>query len=106
MKALRRIVVPERYYPNEGKIELRQRAQSFLNNLGTGPVSEQMDAVSIYHQSLYGWWGGVLSQLIEVMKKGSLEMDNIRNGEELFEDIDDNHRFVACYYQKAASCVQ
>ena len=34
MKALRRIVVPEHYYPNEGKIELRQRAQSFLSNLG------------------------------------------------------------------------
>ena len=53
-----------------------------------------MDAVSLYHQSLYGWWGGVLGQLIHVMRSGALEVGTMRCCEELFDEIDDHHRFV------------
>ena len=94
MKAFKRIVVPETSYPNEGKIELRQRAISFLDNLATGPASEQVDAVSLYHQSLYGWWAAVLKHYINIMKKDT-NRDDVRIQEDLFEDINDQHRFVS-----------
>lgn len=92
MKSIRRMVVPEMYYPNERKIELWQRAKSFLSNLGTGPADEQLDVVSIYHQSLYGWWGSVLNQLIDVIKNGVVDVDQVRIAEDYFEDVDENHR--------------
>ncbi|XP_057302255.1 sterol regulatory element-binding protein 1-like [Hydractinia symbiolongicarpus] len=92
MKAIRRIVVPETYYPNEGKIELRQRALSFLDSLGTGPVSEHLDSVSIHHHSVYGWWGTAFKNLLYVFKHGKLQNDELGLLNDMFEDIDERHR--------------
>ena len=93
-KALKRIVVPDSSYPNEGKIELRQRSLSYLESLGVGPVSEQVDPVSIHHQTLYAWWGNTLKQLINVLKNSVVEDEELAALCEMFEEIPEQHRCV------------
>lgn len=104
LKAIRRIVVPGTYYPNEGKIELRQRALSFLSSLGTGPVSEHLDSVSIHHQSLYGWWGSALKNLVYALKNGKVQLDELRLLIDMFDDIDERDRYLFCFFQDV-SCM-
>jgi len=91
-KALKRIIVPESFYPNEGKIELRQRSISFLESLGTGPVSEQIDPISLHYQSLYFWWGFTLKQLLCVCKDQRIEDGEFKVMREMFEEIPLQHR--------------
>ena len=91
-KALKRIIVPDSFYPNEGKIELRQRAISYLESLGTGPVSEQIDPVSLHYQSLYFWWGFTLKQLLNVCRDQRIEDGEYKAMREMFEEIPLKHR--------------
>lgn len=91
-KALKRIVVPVSSYPNEGKIELRQRSLSYLEKLGTGPMSEQVDAVSIHYQTLYAWWGNTLKQLVNVLKNSWVNDDELKVMCGMFEEIHEQHR--------------
>lgn len=91
-KALKRIIVPDSFYPNEGKIELRQRSISFLESLGTGPVSEQIDPISLHYQSLYFWWGFTLKQLLNVSKEQRIEDGEFKAIREIFEEIPLQHR--------------
>ncbi|XP_066928267.1 sterol regulatory element-binding protein 2-like [Clytia hemisphaerica] len=91
-KALKRIIVPDTFYPNEGKIELRQRAISYLESLGTGPVSEQIDPVSLHYQSLYFWWGFTLKQLLNVCRDQRIEDGEYKAMREMFEEIPLKHR--------------
>ena len=86
-KALRRIVVPEAHYPNEGKIELSQRAVAFLERLCTGPASEQVDSVSLHYQSVYGWWKMALKNMLYVIKHDNIEPSELQMQEDLYEDI-------------------
>ena len=91
-KALKRIIVPDSSYPNEGKIELRQRAVSYLESLGIGPVSEQIDPVSLHYQSLYFWWGFALKQLLTVSRDQRIEDGEYRVMREMFDEIPQKHR--------------
>ena len=91
-KALKRIIVPDSSYPNEGKIELRQRAVSYLESLGIGPVSEQIDPVSLHYQSLYFWWGFALKQLLTVSRDQRIEDGEYKAMREMFDEIPPQHR--------------
>ena len=91
-KAIKRIIVPDSFYPNEGKIELRQRAISYLESLGTGPVSEQIDPVSLHYQSLYFWWGFALKQLLNVCRDLRIEEGEFKAMREMFDEIPLQHR--------------
>lgn len=91
-KALKRIIVPDSSYPNEGKIELRQRAVSYLESLGIGPVSEQIDPVSLHYQSLYFWWGFALKQLLTVSRDQRIEDGEYKVMREMFDEMPPNHR--------------
>jgi hypothetical protein len=91
-KAVKRIIVPESFYPNEGKIELRQRAISYLESLGTGPMSEQIDPVSLHYQSLYFWWGFALKQLLNVCRNQRIEEGEFKAMREMFDEIPMQHR--------------
>ena len=96
-KALKRIIVPDSSYPNEGKIELRQRAVSYLESLGIGPVSEQIDPVSLHYQSLYFWWGFALKQLLTVSRDQRIEDGEYKVMREMFDEMPPNHRFVSLF---------
>ena len=96
-KALRRIVVPEAHYPNEGKIELNQRAVAFLERLCTGPASEQVDGVSLHYQSVYGWWKMALKNMLYMIKHGNIEASELQMQEDLYEDMCGD-RYVDSYY--------
>jgi len=91
-KALKRMVLPEAYYPNEGKIELRLRALSILDTLGTGPPSEQIDSRSLFHQAVYGWWKCSLNNLVLVLKNEAIDWADIETEEDYYQDIHEVHR--------------
>ncbi|XP_047140740.1 uncharacterized protein LOC100200726 [Hydra vulgaris] len=86
-KALKRIVLPVTWYPNEGKIELHQRALSFLEDLGVGPVSEQMDSAYIHLTSFYAWWGSLFKQYLLIKKSGIIDQDELNKQVESFNEI-------------------
>ena len=94
LKALKRVVVPVTWYPNEGKIELHQRALSFLEDLGAGPISEQMDPVYIHLQSFYAWWGSLFKQYLAMTKSGAVDQKESNIQDEFLIEIKDAEKYV------------
>ena len=59
-KTLRRLILPEYFYPNEGKIELYRQSIQLLDYM----CKHSQQTSSEYYRSVYEWWSTALKAML------------------------------------------